>query len=237
MTPDFPKIHLIRLKGIPIFEQLQLEEALLRADDRNFCIINYGAPRAVVMGISNKAEALLYLESIRREKIPVVKRFSGGGTVIVDPNTLFVTFIMSKKDLNVPAFPEPILKWGADLYTDAWAIPGFNLRENDYCVGEKKCGGNAQYIKKDRWLHHTSFLWDYSEQNMAHLRLPSKRPKYREDRDHGDFLVRLKSYGFSPEELICKLERALVKQLYIEEFNLDFLETKSYRESTHLVEV
>ena len=229
-------IHLIQLNNTPIFEQLQLEEALLRSDDRSFCIINCGSPRAIVMGISGEPEALLNVDSVRKENIPIIKRFSGGGTVIVDENTIFITFIMAKDNVDVHAFPEPILRWSADLYKEAWQIPGFQLRENDYCIGEKKCGGNAQYIKKDRWLHHTSFLWDYSEKNMKHLLLPAKRPKYRHDRPHSDFLTRLKGHASSPNALIEKLKEALVKRLYICDFDLAGWKAAPHRQSVHLVE-
>lgn len=48
-----PAIQLLRLWQFPILRQLQLEEALLRVDDRNWCIINDGAATpAIVMGIS-----------------------------------------------------------------------------------------------------------------------------------------------------------------------------------------
>ena len=40
----------------PILEQLQLEEALFRADQRNWCLLNSGSPPAIVMGISGLPE-------------------------------------------------------------------------------------------------------------------------------------------------------------------------------------
>ena len=49
----------------------------------------------------------------------------------------------------------------------------------DYTYGEQKFGGNAQAITKQRWLHHTSFLWDFDDSNMALLQHPSRVPKYR----------------------------------------------------------
>ena len=49
----------------------------------------------------------------------------------------------------------------------------------DYTYGEQKFGGNAQAITKQRWLHHTSFLWDFDDSNMALLKHPSRVPKYR----------------------------------------------------------
>jgi hypothetical protein len=67
----------------------------------------------------------------------------------------------------------------------------FRLRENDYVLGERKMGGNAQSIGKNGFLHHTSFLWDYDADNMEYLMLPSKRPEYRGERSHRDFLIKL----------------------------------------------
>lgn len=57
---------------------------------------------------------------------------------------------------------------------------GFSLQGCiDYTVGSKKIGGNAQCIAKGRFVHHTSFLWDFAIANMKLLKLPNNRPKYR----------------------------------------------------------
>lgn len=45
------------------------------------------------------------------------------------------------------------------------------MRENDYLFGSHKIGGNAQSIIKDRWVHHTSFLWDYKPERMRYLQV------------------------------------------------------------------
>lgn len=48
-----PLINLVRLKGFPILQQLQLEERLLRNSSDNWCIINDGTDNpTVVMGVS-----------------------------------------------------------------------------------------------------------------------------------------------------------------------------------------
>ncbi len=49
----------------------------------------------------------------------------------------------------------------------------------DYTFGERKFGGNAQAITKQRWLHHTSLLWDFDPENMALLKHPERVPEYR----------------------------------------------------------
>ena len=100
------------------------------------------------MGISGKVEELVNQAKLKTEPIPLIKRYSGGGTVVVDDQTLFVSFIFNKNDHDFPSFPEPILRWSADIYQKAWDLEGFALRENDYVLGDHKVGGNAQYIKK-----------------------------------------------------------------------------------------
>ena len=228
-------LHLIELSSAPIYEQLLLEEALLRTDERSFCLINRGSPRAIIMGLSGIPKELLHLNQVSQDQIPVFKRFSGGGTVIVDEETLFITFLFAKKDLPITPYPEPILRWSAELYQAAWNLPGFSLRENDYALGERKCGGNAQYLRKERWLHHTSFLWNFDKENMKYLTLPKKRPAWRQDRSHDDFLCTLKSHA-SMDLLIKKLKEELVKRFYIESLpakELEAIRNRSYRIATH----
>jgi lipoate-protein ligase A len=183
-------MKILHFQNLPITEQLKMEEDLLRNDTRNFCLINEGTSPAIVMGISGKADELVDLQNIG--DIPILKRFSGGGCVIVDEGTLFITFIFQKEFHPFPAYPEPIMRWTGELYHAAF--PQISLRDNDYVIGERKCGGNAQYIKKERWLHHTSFLWDYTPERMNLLLHPQKTPTYREGRNHHDFLCRMKDH-------------------------------------------
>lgn len=218
-------LHLLHLKDQSIFEQLQIEEALLRSDKRNFCIINEGSTPAIVMGISGKPEKLIRSDA----NVPIIKRFSGGGTVIVDENTLFVTFIFQKSN-----FPEQIMRWSEDFYKEAFQIEGFQLRENDYVIGEKKCGGNAQYIKKDRWLHHTSFLWDFNKERMDLLLHPPKMPTYRQNRKHDEFLCTLKEHAPSQEHLITSLKKELNKRYQVQEISIPEFDSQIRRETCFL---
>lgn len=130
--------------------------------------------------------------------VQVIRRFSGGGTVYVDRGTVFASLICSAAALppEVPLFPRPLMQWTERVYTPLFrhVSPPFALREHDYALGDKKFGGNAQSITKDRFLHHTSFLWDFDPANMAYLKLPPKAPAYREGREHGSFICRLKDH-------------------------------------------
>jgi len=212
-------IFVIHTQNQDIYKQLELEEALLRAHEGNFCIINEGSSPAVVMGISGKAEELVDLAKTKQDQIPVIKRFSGGGTVIVDEETLFVTFIFQKDRFSFPAYPEPIMQWSESIYQPVFGDVRFRLRENDYVIDEKKCGGNAQYIKKDRWLHHTSFLWDYKDHFMDYLLHPKKTPSYRQDRKHVDFLCRLKDLFLTKSYFVETLKKELSQHFTVSEIS------------------
>lgn len=186
-------LHILELNSFPILEQLQLEEALLRTDNKNWCLINSGSPPAIVMGISQDPAQVVNFEKHPAHPIPLIKRYSGGGTVVIEPTTVLVTLILNHDKVPVSPFPKEVLKWTETLYRPAFS-ESFALRENDYAMGLKKCGGNAQYFAKGRIVHHTSFVWDYSTNCMDLLRIPPKMPAYREKRTHEDFLVPLKNY-------------------------------------------
>jgi len=64
--------------------------------------------------------------------VPVVRRFSGGGTVIVDQGTVFVTFICNKSAVEgLQPFPRDIMSWSGQLYGKVFDRFGeFHLREN-----------------------------------------------------------------------------------------------------------
>lgn len=175
-------LHVLETTLCDVYDQLVLEERLLRGDSRNICLINYGSSPAIVMGISGKEE---------RAELPQIRRFSGGGTVVVDEDTIFITFIFNKLDIDVLAEPKAIMQWTGTIYEQVFQE--FSLLDNDYVFGTKKFAGNAQYIKKDRWLHHSTFLWDYCETRMQMLRMPERMPHYREKREHLDFLTTLKA--------------------------------------------
>lgn len=197
--------HIIYLKNVPIFEQLLLEEKLLRTRTENFCLFNVGSTPAAVMGISGKPHELLDAEKIKEKNLPVIKRFSGGGTVLIDENTLFVSFICNKNDLSFPSYPERIMQWSETVYKNSFSLGPFALKENDFVLENLKCGGNAQYITKDRWIQHTSFLWDFCPKNMECLLHPPKTPPYRKGRSHKDFLCTLKNHFPSQEVFFQKI--------------------------------
>jgi lipoate-protein ligase A len=233
-----PTIHYIRLDGWPIFKQLQLEEALMRADDRNWCLINQGSEAAVVMGISGKQELLIDSAHHQKHPVPVIRRFSGGGTVYVDHNTLFVTFICNSEEFQVPCFPKEVMRWTEKVYKPIFKGIDFQLRENDYVIGDRKFGGNAQYLQKKRWLHHSTLLWEYDVERMNILKLPPKMPDYRNTRLHSDFLCSLKDHFESSKDIVERILQSLSQNHKMESIQIEDAEKMlhlPHRKATTLV--
>jgi lipoate---protein ligase len=219
-------MHFIKTNRLNVFEQLQLEEALLRTDDRNWCLVNIGSTESIVLGISSEKKDHV-IESC---PLPIIKRYSGGGSVVVDKNTIFISFIFSKRTHDF-SYPEQILKHFERFYKNAFKINNFHLRENDFAIGNYKCAGNAMYIKKDRWLFHSTFLWDYNEKLMNYLLYPPKTPKYRKKREHRDFLCKLNNHFPSFNYFISLLDKHIHKIYEIQITNLK--KTKSILNISH----
>jgi lipoate-protein ligase A len=233
-----PLLHLLTLNGVSIYRQLEIEEALLRTDRKNWCLFNQSSTPAIVMGLSGKPEELIDLDKVKASPISMIKRFSGGGTVVVDENTLFVTLIGCGSLFEGALYPEPIMRWTTKLYSTLGV--DLQLRENDYVIGDRKCGGNAQYICKDRWLHHTSFLWDYAPHRMEYLLLPKRAPRYREGRSHYHFLTPLKEHLPSPNILFDQLTHQLHSHfslVYVEEKEVAPMLARPHRRATHLIPI
>lgn len=231
-------LNLVQLDSIPILQQLRWEEALLRTNGENWCLINYGSPPAIVMGISGKVETLIDQEHYRKKPIPLIRRFSGGGTVLVDEETLLITFIFNANCLPISPFPLSIMRWTEQLYRPIFHPLPFELRENDYVLGHRKFGGNAQSIIKNRWLHHSSLLWKFDPSQMNYLLLPSRRPSYREDRSHADFLCSLSSHWPSASHFQAQLVGHLQHHFGIQKVEGEELEKiarQPHRQATTLV--
>ena len=63
---------------------------------------------------------------------------------------------------------------------------------SDLAVGDRKCSGNSMRAKRRSLLYHGTLLYDFSLPLVAQLlRMPPRRPEYRRDRGHGEFLTNL----------------------------------------------
>lgn len=231
-------MKLLHLKDVSIFDQLQFEECFLRTNEGDLCIINEGSSPAIVMGISGKPKEVINFDKFSQTPLPIIKRYSGGGTVVVDKNTLFISFICNKTLVNFVPYPEPLMRWTEKIYKNAWSMLDFELKENDYVIGQKKIGGNAQYLTKSRFVHHSTFLWDYQSKFMNLLLHPQKTPSYRSGRCHETFVTKLCNYCDNRQLLIEALKQKLIQLFDIKEAKINEFSKASdhqYRKSTCLI--
>ena len=223
-----PLINVVRAKGMPILKQLHLEEILLRRTPHNWLILNKKMPGlSIVLGFSGKVSELVDIDKVRKsdEEVELIRRYTGGGTVIVDERTIFTSFIMNAADVpTCKPYPRDIMTWSRSIFAlvfdDLPSQAVFDLRENDYILNNVKIGGNAQTIIQDRWVHHTSFLWDYLPRNMQYLLMPKKQPTYRLNRSHEDFLDKIMRHLETPEDFEERLLRAVERAYEVREVDV-----------------
>ena len=195
-----PPLKLLYLLGFSIHDQLVLEEALLRNGDAQYCILNTGSSPACILGKSNRIEDLVYIENPLLQKMPILRRFSGGGAVVIDEGTVFLSFVFSQKQMPCAYDPQSVLEYIAHILRPV--LPDIKVHEQDFVIDGKKIGGNAQSFSKDRMVHHVSLLYNYSQEYMNILKIPQKQPNYRGNRTHENFCTTINSY-FDTKDAFC----------------------------------
>jgi lipoate-protein ligase A len=146
----------------------------------------------VVVGYSNKVATEVDTAACERLGIPVLRRFSGGGTVLQGPGCLNYALVVSNAQAgNIAAAYAFVLQrhqhWIAELLE-----MGIEVRGSDLAVSGRKFSGNAQHRKRRFTLVHGTFLLSLDLSLMEHiLPLPSKEPVYRRHRCHTEFLMSL----------------------------------------------
>jgi lipoate---protein ligase len=180
-------------------EDLALDEALLiEADEHGGEAVlrfwerpNY----AVVMGASRSKDHDVQSEACRTEGVPVLRRSSGGGTVLVGPGALNVAFVLPEDAQPglwaVDAAQRYVLeRLAASIRQAGPAVTILGL--GDLVLDGRKCGGSAQRRLKHWFLVHCSILYQMSIARIArYLAVPDRQPGYRERRSHEDFLSNL----------------------------------------------
>jgi lipoate---protein ligase len=148
----------------------------------------------VVLGRSNTKETEVYSKKAKEMNLEVLKRSSGGGTVILGPGCLCYS-------LFIPTIFEPcnsISKTNNYVMTqlrDALIPHNSSIKIQgitDLCIKHKKFSGNAQRRLKNTLLFHGTFLYNFDLEIISKfLRHPSKEPEYRKNRDHANFITNL----------------------------------------------
>lgn len=164
----------------------------------------------VVAGYSNKLQSEVNLARCRQLGVPVLRRSSGGGTVLQAPGCLNYALILrtdrGPEYTSVTRANTAIMDRHraalSELTGDRVTVRGIT----DLAIGDRKFSGNAQRRKRRALLFHGTFLYAMdlgAVEDLLHL--PTLRPEYRADRAHRDFITNL---PVTPGDLRTALIRA-----------------------------
>jgi len=191
-----PALRLLDLTlPLPV-ENLALDEALLEELDEEGgdpALRFWESDRLfVVLGRSSRLTDDVDLAACEGDRIPILRRVSGGGTVLQGPGCLSYAVVLP-------------LDWHPDL-ADIRSTNRFILERiaaalhvwepatrfcgiSDLAIDGMKISGNAQRRTKNALLFHGTILHGMSADLVArYLRHPSRQPDYRSNRPHQTFL-------------------------------------------------
>jgi lipoate---protein ligase len=189
--------HDVTLPGVA--ENLALDEAMLIGADegRGPPLVRFWEPGeyAVVLGASRRLGGEVHVDACRADGVPIFRRSSGGGTVLIGPGTLNVTVILPETAgpglTAVDAAQRHVLDRLADAVRRA-GRPVDVLGHGDLVLGDRKCAGSAQRRLRRWFLVHCSILYRFPIDRIGrYLVVPGRQPAYRRDRPHDEFLCNL----------------------------------------------
>ncbi len=197
------------------------EESILTCDreEKDLNIVHllfYENLPSIILGKSLKFSEEIFLH---KQDIPILRRMSGGGSVVHFSGNLNYSLIFSLKKFPKFFSIHDSYQLILDSLCNMFYNKGFILERNglsDLCVMQKgthrKISGNSQVRKKGYLMHHGTFLYQTNHRYKIayYLKMPSKQPDYRKKRRHSDFII-LTSLKISRSELIRIMSEAFQK--------------------------
>jgi lipoate---protein ligase len=186
-------------------ENLALDEVLLDLceEGNGGEVLRFWEPTTpfVVLGHSCRVAEDVDLDFCAEHGIPILRRRSGGGTVLQMPGCLNFALIM-----RITPQRGTIAATNAEIMGRQRAILAHLLGRTvsveghtDLTLDGKKFSGNAQRRRLRALMFHGSFLLHAELPLIAHaLKMPQKQPYYRNNRGHEEFLTNI---GATAQEL------------------------------------
>ena len=187
-------------------ENLALEECLLKPMlkaplERPLVRIWENRQTCIVLGRAEKASQQVQLDQCQKDNITVLRRTSGGGTVVHGIGNLNISFFLPYEAFdglkNIHQSYEIILAWVRKALHQCCGVNTHMKGSSDLSIGDKKISGTAQARKRCGMLHHMTLLVNFNLDDIqTYLREPEKRPDYRGERTHRNFVTTLHKEGF-----------------------------------------
>lgn len=150
---------------------------------------------AVVLGAGGKLADDVDEAHCLVDAVPILRRASGGGTVLLGPGCLVYSLVLaldrSPSLLHVRPSYHYVLEHVCTALGDL--VPGVERAGvSDLGAAGRKFSGNAQQRKQRYLLHHGTLLYAFDLAAVGrYLRLPERQPVYRAGRCHAAFLQNL----------------------------------------------
>ena len=178
-------------------ENLALEEALLdhaeSAPQSAEVLRFWESPQTIViLGRGSKFGVEVNHDHCAQNGIPVLRRCSGGATVVAGKGCLLYSLLLSYQQRPELRMLDVAHKFVIGKMLSA--IKSLNLDVTmhgtcDLVYAGKKFSGNALRCKREFLLYHGTILIDMPVQKIADcLNMPERQPDYRENRSHNDFI-------------------------------------------------
>ena len=176
---------------------LALDEALLEVaeeteSEQEILRIWESPTPLVVIGRSSKIDQEVDRARCAALGIPVLRRASGGASIVAGPGCLMYAVILShalRPQLAMvdEAHRTVLQPLAAEL---AKQVPGVVWAgTSDLALGERKFSGNSLRCKRAHLVYHGTLLYDFRLELVEQvLRTPPRQPEYRAGRAHGEFI-------------------------------------------------
>jgi lipoate-protein ligase A len=174
-------------------ENLALDEALLiECEETSMETLRFweSPVHFVVLGVAGKIAADVREEECVRAGVPILRRASGGGTVLQGPGCLNFSLALSLearpdlRDLRA-SYVHVLERTARALGISGLAHEG----TSDLARNGRKISGNAQKRGRRALLHHGTILHGFDVALVERfLEEPEKQPGYRALRPHHEFL-------------------------------------------------
>jgi lipoate-protein ligase A len=178
-------------------ENIALDEALLMAAESEtgheiLRIWEWEAP-AAVLGAGGKLAEDVDRDACAKDGVPILRRSSGGGTVLLGPGCLLYSLVLAYDRAAPLRAIATSYEYILDRICAYLAVPGLRRAgTSDLALGGRKVSGNAQQRKRGHLLHHGSLLYDFDAMRAErYLLIPGRQPEYRQQRSHSEFLTNL----------------------------------------------
>lgn len=152
----------------------------------------------IVLGASNNGAESLNLENVSKDNITVLKRPSGGQTVVLTPNNLIISAVFFDQKNTTPKDIFLQINKLMILGLENLGVRNLSLKGiSDIAIGDRKISGSAIYRSKNALLYHAVLnLGEPATTFEKYLKHPAKEPDYRNGRSHAEFVTSLRENGY-----------------------------------------